>query len=44
MNATGKVRQGRHWWVRVSLDDGRQGFVRDDVLSAESRRALALGA
>ncbi|MGD9965443.1 MAG: SH3 domain-containing protein [Hyphomonadaceae bacterium] len=42
MNATGKVRAGGHWWVRVSLEDGRNGFVRDDVLTADSRVALDL--
>jgi hypothetical protein len=42
MNATGKVRQGEHWWLRVSLTDGRNGFVRDDVITAESRAALDL--
>ncbi|MGD9980595.1 MAG: SH3 domain-containing protein [Hyphomonadaceae bacterium] len=42
MNATGKVRAGGHWWLRVSLDDGRNGFVRDDVLTTASRAALDL--
>jgi hypothetical protein len=42
MNATGKVRAGGHWWVRVTLDDGRNGYVRDDVITAESRSALDL--
>jgi hypothetical protein len=42
MSATGKVRQGGHWWVRVALEDGREGFVRDDVITAESRAALNL--
>ncbi|MGQ0531537.1 MAG: TIR domain-containing protein [Caulobacteraceae bacterium] len=42
MSATGKVRQGGHWWLRVALQDGRNGFVRDDVLTAGSREALDL--
>ena len=42
MNATGKVRAGGHWWLRVALEDGRNGFVRDDVITAESRAALDL--
>lgn len=42
MNATGKVRAGGHWWVRVTLGDGRNGYVRDDVITADSRTALDL--
>lgn len=42
MNATGKVRAGGHWWVRVTLEDGRNGYVRDDVITSESRAALDL--
>lgn len=42
MNATGKVRVGEHWWLRVTLNDGRGGFVRDDVITADSRAALDL--
>jgi hypothetical protein len=42
MSATGKVRQGGHWWLRVALEDGREGYVRDDVITAESRAALNL--
>jgi len=42
MNATGKARLGQHWWIRVTLADGRTGFVRDDVLAAASRQALDL--
>jgi hypothetical protein len=42
MSATGKARLGQHWWVRVTLADGRAGFVRDDVLATASRQALDL--
>lgn len=42
MQATGKIRQGEHWWLRVTLADGRTGYVRDDVVTADSRRALSL--
>ncbi len=42
MQATGKVRQGEHWWLRVTLADGRTGYVRDDVVTADSRTALSL--
>ncbi len=42
MNATGKVRAGGHWWVRVTLEDGRNGYVRDDVITSDSRTALDL--
>ncbi len=42
MQATGKVREGDHWWLRVTLADGRTGYVRDDVVTAESRTALSL--
>jgi hypothetical protein len=42
MNATGKVRAGGHWWVRVTMDDGRNGYVRDDVITSESRASLDL--
>ena len=42
MQATGKVREGQYWWVRVTLADGRIGFVREDVVTAESRAALRL--
>ncbi|MBX3428974.1 MAG: TIR domain-containing protein [Hyphomonadaceae bacterium] len=42
MQATGKIRQGDHWWLRVTLADGRAGYVRDDVVTAESRNAASL--
>ncbi|MBL8545177.1 MAG: TIR domain-containing protein [Hyphomonadaceae bacterium] len=42
MQATGKIRQGEHWWLRVTLADGRTGYVRDDVIAADSRTALSL--
>jgi hypothetical protein len=42
MQATGKIRAGQHWWLRVTLADGRTGYVRDDVVTAESRAALSL--
>lgn len=42
MQATGKIREGAHWWLRVTLADGRTGYVRDDVVTAESRTALSL--
>lgn len=42
MQATGKIREGDHWWLRVTLADGRSGYVRDDVITAESRTALSL--
>lgn len=42
MQATGKIRQGAHWWLRVTLADGRTGYVRDDVITTESRAALSL--
>lgn len=42
MQATGKVREGEHWWLRVTLADGRTGYVREDTLTAESRTALSI--
>lgn len=42
MQATGKVREGEHWWLRVTLADGRTGYVRDDVVTAQSRAALSI--
>ncbi|MCX7358892.1 MAG: TIR domain-containing protein [Alphaproteobacteria bacterium] len=42
MQATGKIREGEHWWLRVTLADGRTGYVREDVVTAESRSALSL--
>jgi hypothetical protein len=42
MQATGKIREGQHWWLRVQLADGRTGYVRDDVVTAESRAALSI--
>jgi hypothetical protein len=42
MQATGKIREGDHWWLRVTLADGRTGYVRDDVVTAQSRTALSL--
>lgn len=42
MQATGRIRQGEHWWLRVTLGDGRVGYVRDDVITAESRTTLSL--
>lgn len=42
MQATGKVREGEHWWLRVTLADGRTGYVREDTLTAESRSALSI--
>lgn len=42
MQTNGKVRAGGHWWLRVRLADGRTGFVRDDVVTEQSR-AAALG-
>ena len=42
MEATGKIREGQHWWLRVTLADGRSGYVRDDVVAPESRTALSL--
>jgi len=42
MQATGKIRAGDHWWLRVTLSDGRTGYVRDDTITAESRSALSL--
>lgn len=34
VSITGKRRIGTHWWYRVRLEDGREGFARDDVLTA----------
>jgi len=42
MQATGKIRAGDHWWVRVTLSDGRSGYVREDTITADSRTALSL--
>lgn len=42
MQATGRIRQGEHWWLRVTLADGRVGYVRDDVIAAASRTTLSL--
>jgi len=42
MQVTGKIREGDHWWLRVTLGDGRTGYVRDDVITAQSRTALSL--
>lgn len=42
MQATGKVREGEHWWLRVTLADGRTGYVREDTLTAASRTALSI--
>ncbi len=42
MRATGKIREGEHWWLRVTLADGRVGFVRDDTITPESRTAASL--
>lgn len=42
MQATGKVREGQHWWLRVTLADGRTGYVREDTVTAESRTALSI--
>lgn len=42
MQATGKIRDGQHWWLRVTLADGRTGYVRDDVVTPDSRTALSL--
>jgi len=39
MQATGKIREGEHWWLRVTLADGRTGYVREDTVTAESRTA-----
>lgn len=38
----GKQRQGEHWWCHVTLEDGRTGYVRDDVLLAPDGSPLAL--
>jgi hypothetical protein len=42
MQATGKIREGEHWWLRVTLADGRTGYVREDTVTAESRSALSI--
>lgn len=42
MQATGKIREGQHWWLRVTLADGQTGYVRDDVVTSDSRTALSL--
>lgn len=42
MQATGKIREGEHWWVRVTLADGRTGYVREDTVTADSRTALSI--
>ncbi len=42
MEATGKIRAGEYWWLRVTLSDGRSGFVREDTITAQSRAALSL--
>lgn len=42
MQATGRVREGDHWWLRVTLADGRIGYIRDDVITAQSRTALSI--
>lgn len=42
MQATGKIREGEHWWLRVTLADGRTGYVREDTVTAESRAAAAI--
>jgi hypothetical protein len=33
VSVTGKRRVAGHWWYRVRLEDGREGFARDDVLT-----------
>ncbi|MEZ5956008.1 MAG: hypothetical protein R3C27_02180 [Hyphomonadaceae bacterium] len=30
---------GDHWWLRVTLADGRTGYVREDTVTTESRAA-----
>ena len=34
VSIVGKRRISGHWWYRVRLDDGREGYARDDVLTA----------
>lgn len=41
LTATGRVRRGEHWWYRVVLTDGRQGFAREDVLLSPTGGRLA---
>ncbi len=34
LSVIGKRRMGEHWWYHVRLEDGREGFARDDVVTA----------
>ncbi len=34
VSIVGKRRLSGHWWYRVRLEDGREGYARDDVLTA----------
>lgn len=40
VSITGKRRIGAHWWYRVQLEDGREGFARGDVLTGPDGGAL----
>ena len=42
VTVTGKLRQGGHTWYRLRLEDGREGFARDDVLVTREGAALRL--